>query len=111
MKILLAVDDSEASLAAVEDAARTPWPEGSVLRIVSVADITFPTQWRLASMPSGAYEKWERMVEERSVENTTQAMARLGEIDGARVELSGVARDAAPGGEKWTSANLGTLTR
>jgi len=27
MKILLAVDGSEASLAAVEEAAQTPWPE------------------------------------------------------------------------------------
>ena len=50
MKILLAVDGSEASLAAVEEAARTPWPEGSVVRIVSVADIPFPD-----SAVGGAY--------------------------------------------------------
>ena len=31
MKILLAVDGSEASLAAVEEVARTPWPEGAWL--------------------------------------------------------------------------------
>ena len=41
MKILLAVDGSEASLAAVEEAAQTPWPEGSIVRIVSVTDIPF----------------------------------------------------------------------
>src|SRR5262245_64857878 len=87
MKILLAVDGSEASLAAVEEAARTPWPEGSMLRIVSVADIPLTPQWRLALMPSGEYKEWMRIVEEGSVENTTQAMARFGEIDGETYEI------------------------
>jgi nucleotide-binding universal stress UspA family protein len=88
MKILLAVDGSEASLAAVEDAALTPWPERSVIRIVSVADIPIPTQWRLASAPTGSYKEWERVVEERSVENTAQALARFDEIAGARIEMT-----------------------
>jgi len=52
MKILLAVDGSEAGLAAVEEAARTPWPEGSTVRIVSVTDIPFPTQQWAMPMPT-----------------------------------------------------------
>jgi nucleotide-binding universal stress UspA family protein len=88
MKILLAVDGSEASLAAVEEAARTPWPEGSVLRIVSVADIPLTPQWRLALMPSGEYKEWMRIIEESSLENTTRAMARFGEIAGAQTEMT-----------------------
>jgi len=88
MKILLAVDGSEASLTAVEEAARPPWPEGSMLRIVSVADIPLTPQWRLALMPSGEYKEWMRIVEESSVENTTKAMARFGEIAGAQTEMT-----------------------
>ncbi|HEU0175503.1 MAG TPA: universal stress protein [Blastocatellia bacterium] len=88
MKILLAVDGSETSLAAVEEAARTPWPEGSMVRIVSVTDIPFPTQKWAMPMPSGSYKEWERVFEERSVENTTQAMARFGEIAGAQTEMT-----------------------
>src|SRR5215470_19523570 len=88
MKILLAVDGSEASLTAVEEAARTPWPEGSMLRIVSAADIPLTPQWRLALMPSGEYKEWMRIVEESSVENTTKAMARFGEIAGAQTEMA-----------------------
>jgi nucleotide-binding universal stress UspA family protein len=42
MKILLAVDGSEAGIAAVEEAARTPWPEGSLVSVVSVAEIPSP---------------------------------------------------------------------
>ena len=88
MKILLAVDGSEAGLAAVEEAARTPWPEGSRVRVVSVTDIPFPTQQWAAPMPTGSYEEWERIFEERSVENTARAMARFGEIAGAQTEVT-----------------------
>jgi nucleotide-binding universal stress UspA family protein len=88
MKILLAVDGSEPSLAAVEEAARTPWPEGSTVRIVSVTDIPFPTQQWAMPMQASSYEEWERIFEERSVENTAQAMARFGEIAGARTEAT-----------------------
>ena len=54
MKILLAVDGSEASLAAVEEAARTPWPEASLVRIVSVAEIPFQARQWGAPMPCKA---------------------------------------------------------
>jgi nucleotide-binding universal stress UspA family protein len=86
MKILLAVDGSGASVASVEEAARTPWPEGSVVRIVSVTDVPFPIRQWAAPMPSGSYEEWERIFEGRSVENTTRAMARFDEVAGARTE-------------------------
>src|SRR5262245_47413752 len=88
MKILLAVDGSEASLASVEEAARTPWPEGSIVRIVSITDIPFPTQQWAMPKPTSSYEEWERIFEERSVENTAQAMARFGEIAGAQTEVT-----------------------
>jgi nucleotide-binding universal stress UspA family protein len=88
MKILLAVDGSEASLAAVEEAARTPWTEGSMVKIVSVADIPFPTQQWAMPMPTSSYEEWERIFEERAVENTAQAMGRFEEIAGAQTETT-----------------------
>ena len=39
MRILLAVDGSDCSKAAVEEFARRPWPAGSKLRIVTVIDL------------------------------------------------------------------------
>ncbi len=87
MKILLAVDGSEASLEAVEEAARTPWPTGSMVRIVSATNVPLPTQQWTAPMPAGSYEEWERIFDERSVENTTRAIARFGEIAGAQIEV------------------------
>jgi nucleotide-binding universal stress UspA family protein len=88
MKVLLAVDGSEYGLAAVEEAARMAWPEGSTVRIVSVAEIPLPTTPWAMPMPTGSYEEWERIFEERTVANTTQAMARFGEIAGSQVEVT-----------------------
>jgi nucleotide-binding universal stress UspA family protein len=76
MKILLAVDGSEYSQAAVEEVARTPWPEGSVIRIVSVAEILSDT----------VSAEWELFFETRALENVTRAIARFGEIAGAQTE-------------------------
>jgi nucleotide-binding universal stress UspA family protein len=86
MKILLAVDGSEAGLAAVEEAARTPWPEDSLVRIVSVAEIPLPARLWAAPTPSGSHEEWERIFEGRSVENAARAMARFGDIAGAQTK-------------------------
>jgi nucleotide-binding universal stress UspA family protein len=88
MKILLAVDGSEYGLAAVEEAARTPWPEGSVVRIVSVAEIPMLAATWVMPMPVGNYNEWERIFEERAVANTAEAMARFGEIAGAQTEVT-----------------------
>jgi nucleotide-binding universal stress UspA family protein len=88
MKILLAVDGSEYGIAAVEEAARTPWPEGSVVRIISVAEIPLPTTPWAMPMPTGSYEEWERVFEERADTNTAEAMARFGEIAGSQTEVT-----------------------
>src|SRR5262245_4004083 len=96
MKILLAVDGSEASLAAVEETARTPWPEGSVVKIVSTAEIPFSAQQWAEPMPVGSYEEWERIFEERSADNTAQAMSRFGQIAGAQTEARAAALKGNP---------------
>jgi nucleotide-binding universal stress UspA family protein len=85
MKILLAVDGSECSLMAVEEAAQTPWPEGSVVKIVSVAEIPLATsEW---AVPGNSYEKLEQVLEERAVTCVAQALARFGEVSGAQTEV------------------------
>jgi nucleotide-binding universal stress UspA family protein len=88
MKILLAVDGSEFSLAAVEEAARLPWPQGSIVKIVSVAEVPVLTAPGTMPIVGGSYQAWERVLEERSVENVTHARARFGEIAGSRTEVT-----------------------
>jgi hypothetical protein len=42
MKILLAIDGSPCSDAAVQEIATRPWPEGSQVKILSVATVPLP---------------------------------------------------------------------
>lgn len=88
MKVLVAVDGSQYGLAAVEEAARMPWPEGSVVRIISVAEL--PTTALAWGMPvsTGTIEEWEQIFEDRSSENIAQALARFDEITGGKTEVT-----------------------
>lgn len=88
MKILLAVDGSECSLTAVEEAARTPWPGGSVVNIVSVAELSAPTPVGVTSLTDGSYAELERIFEERAIANHTQAMSRFVEIAGGQTAVT-----------------------
>src|SRR4030095_14542230 len=65
-----------------------PCPEGSVVRIVSAAEVPFPIREWAAPIPSDSYEEWERGFDEGSIENTTRARARFGEIAGAQTEAT-----------------------
>jgi len=42
MKILLAIDGSPCSDAAVEEVARRPWPQGSMVKVLTAVEITPP---------------------------------------------------------------------
>ena len=42
MKILLATDGSEFSAAAARSVAERPWPEGSTIKVISVAEVALP---------------------------------------------------------------------
>jgi nucleotide-binding universal stress UspA family protein len=87
MKILLAVDGSECSMTAVDEAAHMPWPEGSTVKIVAVAEIPLPAAAWGMPMPVASDKEWQRIFEERSVENAAKAAARFGEIAGAKTDV------------------------
>ena len=86
-RILLAVDGSTPAQYAVEEVARAGWPEGTIVRIVSVAE--FPD----LSLPSGmphqmsSYAGADKAFEERAEENLTQAISTFAEIAGADIEV------------------------
>ena len=86
-RILLAVDGSTPAQYAVEEVARSGWPEGTIVRIVSVAE--FPD----LSLPSGmpyqmrSYAGADKAFEQRAEENLTQAISAFAEIAGAEIEV------------------------
>ncbi len=97
MKILLAVDGSTFSDAAVSEAARRPWPAGSEVRIISAAEASHIP----APVPHGAADLYAEDLKE------ARERARLA-VDLAASKLSGEAGAAL---RITTAAPVGTATQ
>lgn len=78
MKVLLAVDGSEFSDTAVRKVAGRPWPAGSEIRIISVAEppplTAMPETW---GPPTDLYDRMEREERNRAAAAANRAEARL----------------------------------
>jgi len=85
MKILVATDGSECSIAAVEAAAARPWPAGSQFRVLSVEDLIVAETPMAAYSPATIYPA--SLLEELLADARTRAVTA---IDQARKVLSAV---------------------
>src|SRR5689334_22216474 len=88
MKILLAIDGSSFSTAAVEEVANRSWPEGSEVRIISVIEPPlFPTleTW----VPPDHYiELLEKAAEDQARAIITNAADRIQKAQKNRIRVS-----------------------
>jgi nucleotide-binding universal stress UspA family protein len=77
MKILIAVDGSTYSQAAVNEVARRPWPAGSSVKVISVMKLPFIPTAETRSLPESDYSRLERAMRERASAAVTDAVERL----------------------------------
>lgn len=77
MKILLAIDGSACSEAALNEVVRRPWPAGSELRIVSVVEFPHLTGSELWVMPKSYVEQLENAEADRVEALIRRAVARV----------------------------------
>jgi nucleotide-binding universal stress UspA family protein len=94
MKLLLAVDDSRFSAPPVHAAASRPWPPGSVVRVLRVAEIPLPLASEVADAASFA-ELHEALRNE--AEATVRSVREAVQRGGLPVETS--LREGNPGRE------------
>lgn len=88
MKVLVAVDGSPFSLAAVDAAVRMPWPAGSEVKFVSAIEMPTPVVVGTMPMPDNYYTEWEKALEDQAIASTTNALARFNEKGVTGVETS-----------------------
>jgi nucleotide-binding universal stress UspA family protein len=93
LKILLATDGSDCSVAAVRSVGGRPWPAGTCARIISVAPFVLPladvsTAYFYADRAAGAVETVERELRSRAGEAIARAHELLHPAGLARVETS-----------------------
>lgn len=77
MKILLATDGSECSLGAVDAVADRPWPEGSVVKVLSVMELPYLPTTETWMLPETYFKEVEGATRERAEEAVNQARDRL----------------------------------
>ena len=77
MKILLAIDDSTYSKAATEAVASRPWPQGTVVRVLSAVEHIVPPASTLWYDAGGSMERAQEQLTARATQLTTEAAQRL----------------------------------
>jgi nucleotide-binding universal stress UspA family protein len=77
MKILLAIDGSPCSQAAIEEVARRPWSEDSQVRIISVIETPAPLVAEPYMMAGSYFAEAEKIYRRQAEDAVEQAAAKL----------------------------------
>jgi nucleotide-binding universal stress UspA family protein len=77
MKVLLAIDGSETSHAAVDEVAHRPWPPGTTIKLFSVLELPFTPTPETWALPESYYSKIEAATKEQAEAAVTEATAQL----------------------------------
>ena len=77
MKILLAVDGSHCSDAAVAEVARRPWPQGSSVKVLTVLEIPLPPTPENWALPLNYFEEMDAALRKQGENVVNRAIERL----------------------------------
>ncbi|HZS05639.1 MAG TPA: universal stress protein [Blastocatellia bacterium] len=87
MKILLATDGSECSDAAVAEVARRPWPAGSVVKVLSAAELPYIPTTETWALPESHYLELEKSEKVKAQAAVDKAAEQLRAGLGSAVEI------------------------
>lgn len=88
MKILLAVDGSTCSDAAVQSVAARPWPKGTMVKVISVVELPFVPTTETWALPDSYYTQLEKAQEEKARAAVDKALKTLHEQQGTVFEVT-----------------------
>ena len=77
MKILLAIDGSPCSEAAVEEVGRRPWPEGSAMKVLTSVELPAPPTPEGWALPANYFEQMDAALREQAQNVINRAVAKL----------------------------------
>jgi nucleotide-binding universal stress UspA family protein len=86
MKILLAVDGSEYSDAAVEQVVNRPWPEGTQVKVISAFEMPISPTPETWSIPAEYFNELELAARSRATDAVTSAVEQLKTAKGLTIE-------------------------
>ena len=77
MKILLAIDGSPCSDAAVEEVSRRPWPDGSSIKVLTAFELPTPPTPEAWALPVNYFEEMDIALSKQAQNIVDRAMAKL----------------------------------
>jgi nucleotide-binding universal stress UspA family protein len=77
MKILLAIDGSPCSDAAVEEVSRRPWPEGSSIKVLTAFELPTPPTPEAWALPVNYFEAMDVALRKQAQNIVDRAIAKL----------------------------------
>jgi nucleotide-binding universal stress UspA family protein len=77
MKILLAIDGSPCSDAAVEEVSRRPWPDGSSIKVLTAFELPMPPTPEAWALPVNYFEEMDVALSKQAQNIVDRAMAKL----------------------------------
>ena len=77
MKILLAVDGSPCSDAAVDEVARRPWPEGSVIKVLTTYELPVPPTAETWALPLNYFDDMDVALGKQAQNAVSGAVKKL----------------------------------
>jgi nucleotide-binding universal stress UspA family protein len=77
MRILLAIDGSPCSDAAVEEVARRPWPDGSSIKVLTAFELPTPPTPEAWALPANYFEEMDLALRKQAQNIVDGAIAKL----------------------------------
>jgi len=77
MKILLAIDGSACSDAAVEEVGRRPWPDGSSIKVLTTFELPTPPTPEGWALPANYFEEMDLALTQQARNTVDTALAQL----------------------------------
>lgn len=77
MKILLAIDGSPCSDAAVDEVARRPWPEGSFVKVLTALETPMPPTPETWALPLNYFEELDAALRKQGQNILDRALGKL----------------------------------
>lgn len=96
MKILLAVDGSPCSDTAVEEVARRPWPEGSIIKVLTTYELPTPPTPEGWALPLDYFKDLDVALRKQARNTLDRAIQMLKSKLDKRISIDGVLLPGPP---------------